>query len=381
MGISRDQFFQLGYHPVRDHGAFHMTVVAMRLSRGINGVSQVHGDVSRELWQELWPGRAADQVPIGHITNGVHAGTWIAKPLLMLLDKHLGTGWDVHTLEPGFWDKILQLDDEELWRVHQRLKSTLINSMREDARRRWATDWKEAAHIVGSGTLLDPHALTIGFARRFATYKRADLMFRDAERLRRLLVNPWRPVQIIFAGKAHPADQPGKEVLQRVYQFTRQPQFEGRVAFIEDYEMHVAHVLVQGVDVWLNLPRVPLEASGTSGMKAALNGIPQISTLDGWWAEGYDGSNGWAIPQAGADDDSDASDAECFYALLEKQVIPLYYERDERGIPTGWVDRMRNAMRMAGSSFTARRMVCQYVDQYYLHAIQGYDTPDDPPTA
>lgn len=381
MGITRDEFFELGYHPVRDHGAFHMTVVAMRLSRGINGVSRVHGEVSRDLWKELWPGHSADQIPIGHITNGVHAGTWIAKPMLVLLDRHLGPRWDVHSLEPGFWDKVMGLDDMELWHVHQRLKQTLINSMREDARRRWATQWKEAAHIVGSGTLLDPHALTIGFARRFATYKRADLIFRDSERLRRLLVNPWRPVQIVFAGKAHPADQPGKEVLQRVYQFTRQPQFEGRVAFIEDYEMHVAHVLVQGVDVWLNLPRVPLEASGTSGMKAALNGVPQVSTLDGWWAEGYDGTNGWAIPRAGQDKDSDASDAEAFYSLLEEQVIPLYYNRDERGIPVGWVDRMRNAMRVAGSTFTARRMVTQYVEQYYLPAIKRYDTPDDPPTA
>jgi starch phosphorylase len=381
MGISREQFFQLGYNPAQDHGQFHMTVVAMRLSRGINGVSQVHGEVSRRIWKDLWPGRSAEQVPIGHITNGVHAGTWIAKPMLVLLEQHLGAGWDAHALEPGFWDKVMTLDEAELWAVHQRLKITLINSIREDARRRWATSWKEAAHIVGAGTLLDPHALTIGFARRFATYKRANLIFRVAERLRRLLVNPWRPVQIIFAGKAHPADQPGKEVLQRVYQFTREPQFEGRVAFIEDYEMHVAHVLVQGVDVWLNLPKVPLEASGTSGMKAALNGVPQISTMDGWWAEGYDGTNGWAIPQPGPDEDADQSDAEHFYSLLEEQIIPQYYSRDERGIPAGWVDRMRNAMRQAGTHFTARRMVCQYVENYYLPAIKGHTAPDDPPTA
>jgi glycogen phosphorylase len=192
-------------------------------------------------------------------------------------------------------------------------------------------------------------------------------------------VNPWRPVQIVFAGKAHPADQPGKELLQRVYKFTRDPQFEGRVAFVEDYEMHAAHVLVQGVDIWLNLPRVPLEASGTSGMKAALNGVPQISTLDGWWAEGYDGTNGWAIPQAAADADSDASDAEHFYSLLEEQVIPLYYTRDERGIPLGWLNKMRNAIRVAGAQFSARRMVRDYVENYYISAIRGHDSPDDPP--
>jgi starch phosphorylase len=379
MGITREQFFALGRHPVENHDEFHMTVLAMRLSRGVNGVSKVHGEVSRELWKELWPGRARDQVPIGHVTNGVHVGTWMAKPGLVLMEKHLGPGWDIRAGEPDFWEKVLTLDDEAFWYMHMRLKSTLIRAMREDARRRWATHWKEAAHVVGAGTLLDHHALTIGFARRFATYKRADLMFRDAERLRRLLVNPWRPVQIVFAGKAHPADQPGKELLQRVYKFTRDPQFEGRVAFIEDYEMHVAHVLVQGVDVWLNLPRVPLEASGTSGMKAALNGVPQISTLDGWWAEGYDGTNGWAIPHAPADQDSDAADVEHFYSLLEEQVIPLYYTRDERGIPLGWLEKMRNAIRVAGEQFTARRMVHDYVENYYIPAIRGYATPDDPP--
>jgi starch phosphorylase len=379
MGITREQFFALGRHPVDNHGEFHMTALAMRLSRGINGVSRVHGEVSRELWKELWPGRPVDQVPVGHITNGVHVGTWMAKPGLMLMEQHMGPGWSVRAGEEGYWEKILTLDDEALWYMHMRLKSTLIRAMREDARRRWATHWKEAAHVVGAGTLLDHSALTIGFARRFATYKRADLMFRDAERLRRLLVNPWRPVQIVFAGKAHPADQPGKELLQRVYKFTRDPQFEGRVAFIEDYEMHVSHVLVQGVDIWLNLPRVPLEASGTSGMKAALNGVPQISTLDGWWAEGYDGTNGWAIPQAAADADPDASDAEHFYSLLEEQVIPLYYTRDERGIPVGWLDRMRNAIRVSGARFSARRMVRDYVEQYYIPAIRGYSTPDDPP--
>jgi glycogen phosphorylase len=380
MGITRDQFFSLGRHPVENHGEFHMTVLAMRLSRGVNGVSRVHGEVSRTLWKDLWPGRATEQVPIGHVTNGVHVGTWMAKPGLTLMDHHLGQGWDARAGDAGFWDQVLDLNDTDLWATHLRLKNTLINAMREDARRRWATQWKEAAHVVGAGTLIDPYALTIGFARRFATYKRADLMFRDSERLRRLLVNPWRPVQLVFAGKAHPADQPGKELLQRVYQFTRDPQFEGRVAFIEDYEMHVAHVLVQGVDIWLNLPRVPLEASGTSGMKAALNGVPQISTLDGWWAEGYDGTNGWAIPQAGPDEDPDATDADHLYTLLEEQVIPLYYNRDERGLPLGWLDRMRNAIRVAGSRFTARRMVRDYVEQYYVPAIRGHDGPDDPPT-
>ena len=379
MGLERDDFFALGHHPVRDHGEFHMTVLAMRLSRSVNAVSARHETVSRELWKDLWPGRSPEQIPIGHITNGVHAGTWMSKPTLMLLERRLGSRWDVQSDDPAFWDRMLELDDAELWAVHQRLKRTLLNGMREDARRRWAGQWKEAAQVVGAGTLLDHGALTIGFARRFATYKRADLIFRDAERLRRLLVNPWRPVQIVFAGKAHPADQPGKEVLQRVYKFTREPQFEGRIGFIEDYEMHIAHVLVQGVDVWLNLPRVPLEASGTSGMKAALNGAPSISTLDGWWQEGYDGTNGWAIPLAGADEEADSADAEHFYSLLEEQVIPLYYDRDSRGLPLGWLTVMRNAMRVAGRHFTARRMVQDYANRYYVPSIRGLEGEDDPP--
>jgi len=227
--------------------------------------------------------------------------------------------------------------------------------------------------------LLDQEALTIGFARRFATYKRADLMFRDADRLQRLLVNPWRPVQIVFAGKAHPADEPGKQILQRVYAFTREARFEGRIAFIEDYEMHVAHRLVQGVDLWLNVPRAPLEASGTSGMKAGLNGVPQLSTLDGWWSEGYDGSNGWAIPP-GPPPGDDAADAEQLYRLLELEVVPLFYDRDAQGVPHGWVKKMKHAMHIAGARFTAQRMVRQYLTEYYVPAIRG-QMPDDPPTA
>ena len=306
MGIDRDTFFRLGTHPDLP-GQFHMTVTAMRLSAGVNGVSRRHGQVSRNIWRDLWPGRHWEAVPIGHVTNGVHLATWMASPVMHLLDDHLGRDWGSRLDDPGFWDQVLTLDHQRFWETHLRLKQILANFVREEARRRFATQMKEAAQVVGAGTLLDPMALTIGFGRRFATYKRANLIFRDLDRLRRLLVNPWRPVQIIFAGKAHPADNPGKEVLQSVYQFTRDPAFEGRVAFLEDYDMHLAHLLVQGVDLWLNLPRVPLEASGTSGMKAALNGIPQLSTLDGWWQEGYDGLSGWAISPAGESDDADAT--------------------------------------------------------------------------
>jgi starch phosphorylase len=255
--------------------------------------------------------------------------------------------------------------------------------IREDARKRFAAEWKEANQVVAAGTLLHPYALTIGFARRFATYKRASLIFHDLDRLHRLLCDKRRPVQIIFAGKAHPADNPGKEVLQKVYRATHDPFFEGRVAFLEDYDMHVAHSLVEGVDLWLNLPRVPLEASGTSGMKAAMNAIPQLGTIDGWWEEGYDGTNGWAIPYPASFEDVekvDASDADHFYRLLEEEIVPLYYSRDPRGIPLGYVDRMRNALRVGTSRFSARRMVQEYTERYYVPAMRGAQSSDDPPT-
>jgi len=300
---------------------------------------------------------------------------------MALLDEHLGPNWGERLEDPELWDQVLTLDHAKFWEAHRRQKFALAGFFREDARRRFAGQLKDASQVVGAGTLLDPMAFTIGFARRFATYKRANLIFRDIERLRRLLVDPWRPIQIIFAGKAHPADNPGKEVLQSVYQFTRDPAFEGRVAFLEDYDMHLAHLLVQGVDLWLNLPRVPLEASGTSGMKAALNGVPQLSTLDGWWQEGYDGLSGWAISPTAEGSDADAADAEDFYRLLEEQVVPLYYTRNAQGIPLGWVEKMRHALRLAGSRFTARRMMREYVEEYYVSAMQGEASGDDPPTS
>ncbi len=376
MGVSREQLFRLGHHPVRDHDRFHMPVVAIRLSAGVNGVSRRHGEESRRIWAPLWPGREVARVPIGYVTNGAHVATWMANPLVTLLNAHLGPDWLLRLDDPAVWSKALDVDGAALWAVHNELKSHLMRSIREQARRRWADQWKEALHLVGAGTLLDQEALTIGFGRRFATYKRADLIFRDLDRLQRLLVNPWRPVQIVFAGKAHPADEPGKQVLQRVYAHTREARFEGRIAFIEDYDMHVAHRLVQGVDLWLNLPRPPLEACGTSGMKAGLNGVPQLSTLDGWWSEGYDGSNGWAI-QPGQDD---AADAEQLYRLLEQDIVPLFYDRDAQFVPRGWVKKMKHAMHAAGERFTAQRMVRQYVTEYYEPAIRG-QMPDDPPTA
>lgn len=384
MGVSRETVVRLGHHPIRDHGQFHMAVLAIRLSQQVNGVARRHSEESRRMWAGLWPGRDPAQVPIGYVTNGVHLATWMSFRLTDVLSTHLGAGWAGRVDEPGFWDAVLGLDDAALWAAHLELKGTLLRAIREDARRRWADEWKEALHLVGAGTLLEERALTIGFARRFATYKRANLIFRDLDRLQRLLVNPWRPVQLVFSGKAHPADEPGKQMLQSVYALTREARFEGRIAFLEDYEMHLAHRLVQGVDLWLNLPRPPLEASGTSGMKAGLNAVPQLSTLDGWWAEGYDGRNGWAIAAAlpGADAAAaDAADAEQLYRLLEEDVVPLFYARDARDVPLGWVEKMKHAMRVAGQCFTAQRMVRQYVTEHYAPAIKGQLAADDPPTA
>ena len=377
MGITR--FLSIGQHPTEEQGRFHMTVCALRLSKHVNGVARRHGEVSRQIWAPLWPDRDDSQVPIGHVTNGVHKATWTSKEMMELFDHSFGHDWGNRVEDPALWESVLEIDDVRLWGTHLELKTDLMNFVREQARRRWARHWKEAAHVVGAGTLLNPNVLTIGFARRFATYKRADLVFSNIDRLRTLLVDNTRPVQIIFAGKAHPADTPGKEVLRTVYGFTRDPKLEGRVAFIEDYDLHLAHRLVQGVDVWLNLPRVPLEASGTSGMKAALNGVPQLSTLDGWWHEGYDGLNGWAIPPAASRATPDEWDADRFYTLLEEQVIPLYYTRDERGVLHGWIQKMKHAIRVAGQQFTSRRMLQNYSRQYYTPAMRGEMQGDDPP--
>ncbi len=371
MGVDRDTLLSIGNHP-EDGQVFHMTAAAIRLSGHVNGVSRLHGAVTRDVWHHVWPDRDRENVPIRHVTNGVHLATWMANPMMDLLDGVIGPDWGTRRHEPDVWRGIFQLDDEALWNVHQWLKQEFLEYVREDTRRRWRDRWPEPARVAGAGVLLGPHALTIGFARRFATYKRADLPFRDADRLRRLLTDPRRPVQLVFAGKAHPADDPGKHVLQRVYQYASDPAFEGRVTFLEDYEMHVAHRLVQGVDLWLNLPRPPLEACGTSGMKAALNGVPQLGTLDGWWAEGFTGSNGWAIPRVPTEnDDVDAHDAEHMYRVLEEEIVPAFYDRREDGVPSRWVDYMKHALVEAGQHFSGQAMMQQYVQDYYVPCMSS----------
>jgi glycogen phosphorylase len=357
--VSREEVLGLGTPAGTE--SFSMTVLALRAARKVNGVSRRHGEVSREMWHFLYPDREVAQVPIVSITNGVHVPTWLSGGMVNLFTRYIGEEWKQSHDDPAIWDAVFRIPDEELWHTHQRLKTKLVNFMRKRARLAWMSHGASPGQIVASGTLLNPEALTIGFARRFATYKRAALILQDPERLRRLLLDPWRPVQIIFAGKPHPADEPGKYLLRRIYEACTSPHFGGRIAFIENYNKQVAHFLVHGVDVWLNNPEPPKEASGTSGQKASLNGVLNLSVLDGWWGEGYNGSNGWVIE--GQDDQSAANS---LYEILEKEVVPLFYHRDPGGLPRDWIQRMKEAIRSTSAPFSARRMMKQYLREVYF---------------
>jgi starch phosphorylase len=378
MGITRQQFMALGAAGPTD-SRYEMTVLSLRLAGRVNGVSARHREESRRIWRWVWGDRPTTEIPIGYVTNGVHLGTWMARPIRALLAEQLGTDWESRTDAAAVAAAAKGLDGDRLWAVHEGLRYLLLHYIREEARQRWRDYWKDPAKLAGAGALLSPNVLTLGFARRFATYKRADLLFRDPERLKRLLTDSRRPVQIIFSGKAHPADEPGKRVLQRIFNGAQDPSFEGRIAFLEDYELHIAQRLVAGVDLWLNLPRVPLEACGTSGMKAALNGVPQLSTLDGWWAEGYNGQNGWAIPLPAPDADPEQSDMEHLFRLLEQGVVPQFYDRVPGKPSAAWVSMMKGALAVAAERFTTRQMLQNYVTKYYVPAAAGAAVPGDAP--
>ena len=351
-----------------------MTALALRTSDFANGVSQLHGDVTRQMWEPLLLEREkTGQRPLTYITNGVHVPTWLSLEMAQLFERYLGADWRDRQDDPEFWNRVLEIPDEELWNARTALKRFLFTFIRQRARDRWAQENVSAAAVVAAGPLLDPGALTIGFARRFTAYKRPELIFRDPDRLIRLLSSPPRHVQIVFAGKAHPADDAGKHHLQQIYRHAIDPIYGGRIAFVDDYDLHVAHFLSQGCDVWLNTPRKPLEASGTSGMKAGINGVPHLSIGDGWWAEGYNGSNGWVIDGGtGMDepDAQDAADADALYRLLEEQVVPTYYQRDQHGIPHAWLRIVKECIRTVTPQFCAARMVKQYVDEMYVPAAQ-----------
>ncbi|MCJ7737623.1 MAG: alpha-glucan family phosphorylase [Anaerolineae bacterium] len=372
LGLTREQFLELGVHPGNRQG-FNMTILALRLSGQTNGVSKLHGEVSRRMFNSLWPDRPVEEVPISHVTNGVHVPAWIGNANNKIYRKYLGPDWIERHDDQVLWERILDADDAELWAAHLHLKAKLMTLIRERARRRRIAGEMNPEQVICAGTLLDPDALVIGFARRFATYKRAGLILSDMERLKRLLHDRYRPVQIVFAGKAHPADDGGKRLLQQIYNVARDPAIGGRIAFIEDYDMQVGRYLVQGVDVWLNTPLRPYEASGTSGQKAAANGIPNLSILDGWWAEGYNGANGWAIDadcQCDNQADQDRADADALYTLLEREVVPLYYQRDTDDVPRGWVKVMKEAIRTSVPYFSTRRMVKEYAEKYYVPAMR-----------
>jgi len=352
-----------------------MTILALRLSRHANGVSKLHGEVTRSLWKDVWAGVPVQEVPITSITNGVHTKTWMAPEFSALYQRHLGA-WEEHLAEPEFWRGVIDIPDTQLWETHQKLKVRLIEFVRERERRRRERMGESLESIRRVNRILDPEILTIGFARRFATYKRGTLLFSDKERLKRLLNDTTRPVQFIFAGKAHPRDEAGKALIQEVYRFSREAGFENRVVFLEDYDSYIARRLVQGVDLWLNHPLRPLEASGTSGMKSAPNGGINLSVLDGWWREGYNGNNGWAIGAEinnGTVEFQNEGDASSLYQLLENQIVPLYYAKPDGKLPLAWLHLMRESIRSVTPVFNTQRMVKEYTERLYVPAAKSYE--------
>jgi starch phosphorylase len=372
LGIDHETFLDLGRKDRETNGHFNMTILSMKTSGHRNAVSQLHGEVTRRMWCTLWECPPED-APIIAITNGIHVPTWIALENRQLYEKYLGKDWVERHDDVELWKRVEGIPDEELWRTHQLLKRKLFHIILERAQMRWARGEASPQQILAMGSLLDHDALTVAFVRRFAEYKRPSLLFRDIERLKRIVNNPLRPVQVIFAGKSHPADTASKILLQKVHNMTRDRIFQGRIAFLEDYDMRLSRYLAQGVDVWMNTPRRFQEASGTSGMKAALNGVLHLSVPDGWWHEGFNDGNGWAIgddmPKAN-NEAEDESDAQALYTLLEDKVVPLYYDRNRSGVPQAWMAMVKKSISSIVPVFSARRMLKEYCDKMYLEAIK-----------
>jgi starch phosphorylase len=371
LGLSIEEVLGFGRVNPYDLGSpFMPTVLALKYSRRANGVAALHGVVSRRMWQVLWPSRAETDVPIGHITNGVHAPTWMAVEFDQLYKMHFGPKWNESIVRPDMWAKVEEIDHAEIWEIKQVLKARMLRFVREKAVER-------ANRLeIDDSTIptLDPEALTLAFARRFVTYKRPDLLFRDPDRLDRLINNPKMPLNLIFAGRSHPADNPGKEIIKRINYLIEDPRFRNRIVFVENYNMEVGRSLYQGVDGWLNNPRRPQEACGTSGMKAVMNGALHISILDGWWAEAYDGLNGFAIGDGNIhanQDIQDERDCEALFKLLEDLIVPLYYDRDESGIPQKWLQRVKRSLRTLIWRFNADRMLIDYARNCYLPAADA----------
>jgi starch phosphorylase len=369
-GTDRNGLLQLGTNPSNPDAGFNMTVFALRMSKFCNAVSKKHGEVAKDMWKAIWADKKVEDVPITAITNGVHLLTWMDPVWLQpMFEKYVGPGWIRDQDQLKIWESVDKIPDDELWWLRMRLKGLLIDEINERARDEWQKKRVRAESVIAFGALLDPEIFTIGFARRFTSYKRPDLILHDLERLKRILMHPLRPVQIIFAGKAHPSDIAGAQLIQRVFHLAQDPSFGARVAFVENYDQHLAARMVRGVDVWLNNPLPPLEASGTSGMKAGANGVPSLSVLDGWWLEGYNGKNGWAFGGEPIEGDRTNADAEALYRLLEEKIIPLYYHRPDDEVAHDFVRVMKAAIKSVAPQFSSRRMLKEYVNQFYVEAL------------
>lgn len=375
LGLSHDEFMALGRVDAKAHDeSFCMTVLGLRMSRYRNAVSHIHGRVTRAMWRAIWPGRDRECVPIGHITNGVHIGTWLAPEMDRLYRRWLGEDWEQEMHDPTIWEQIDDVDPEELWELNEMLRRRELDYIRSLVRRQFEARGMPDPATANGVPLLNDSALTICAARRFVRYKRPDLLLMDEGRLDALVNHPTRPVQLIYAGKAHPRDEEAKRLIQKIYAVSCNPRFAGKIVFVEDYDIELARHLVQGADVWMNTPRRPLEACGTSGMKAVLNGALNLSVLDGWWAEAYDGSNGFAIGNGGEHSDwkyQDQVDLAAIYDTLEREVVPTFYNRDSDGVPREWIQRQKNALRTLAFRFSSHRMVAEYVKNCYIPAAGG----------
>lgn len=376
VGLSFEEFLALGRVDAKNpNELFSMAVLALRLAGSANGVSALHGYVSRDMWHTVWPGAPRDEVPITSITNGIHTLTWIAPEISDLLTRYLGPDWIENPVDHDIWRMVADIPDLELWRAHERRRVAFVAFARKRLREQLRRGGAPPTEVKSADEVLDPEALTIGFARRFAPYKRGSLIFRQPERLARILSDADRPVQFVFGGKAHPRDDNGKEIIKQIIAHMRKPEFARRVVFLENYDITVARMFVQGCDVWLNNPIKPREASGTSGMKAAVNGSLNFSTLDGWWPEAYDGENGWAIDEGKIYDDpkfQDQIEGEAIYEILEKEIVPLFFDRGADGLPRGWIARMKNCMRTICPMFNTNRMLEEYSNMLYAPAARRY---------
>jgi len=376
IGLSKKEFLALGRkNPQNENEHFCMTVLALKMSTHSNGVSKLHAVVSRGMWEDVWPGIPTDEVPISSITNGTHGPSWISRDMVGLFDRYLGPRWKEDPGDYATWGRVHHIPDEELWRTHERRRERLVAYARHRLHHQLVARGAPPSEANQAREILDSEALTIGFGRRFATYKRAALLLRDAERLIEILGNKDRPVQIIFAGKAHPRDNAGKDLIRQIIHFERNPKIRRRMVFLEDYDMVVARYMVQGVDVWLNTPRRPLEASGTSGMKAAFNGALNLSILDGWWVEAYNVHTGWAIGRGEEYSEEayqDEVEANALYDLLEKDVVPLFYDRGADGLPRAWISRMKSSMRSICPVFNTNRMVREYAESFYIPSAKRF---------